>query len=541
MTAAGAAPAFTPARELPNGASFYSPVGLYEFQADHVAEAYLRTNPGLEQGLLAIWSTGLGKTILGMALAVLLFEDDQIDLVVVAAERNKIVDWKNDFEAFTALDVHRYHGTGRQKRLAKAIFPHVIVSTYETLRAELVSSERVPDRKTPRTIDGELMTTLGLRGKRVLWIFDEITALKSRSSLRHKAFAYVLKELRKGPNWQRVIGLTATPAESDFEDSYNLGRIASPSRMPTVADFEERFTTGRDPYGRYHFRKSAREEFGALFRPICLVKHKTDPDVIEQFPEQIEKAIRVPLETAHRKFYEAVQEMVTPTEDDSIQEAQRLEQVSFTILRMTAGHPASHLYAANPISRSIVEIMGVKALREMTSSKSVELIQRLKPLVKGQGEQVIVFSFFGRSVLKALGEDLRSAGFSVLDYHGGNSLHANERSKMEFIAGRGEILLASDAAAKGLNLPNATYVFEYESALTYALRTQRINRVHRLGSLKPSVTCYTLIAEDTLEVPIVGKVLRRNADHDAVVGQGDGEGYVSAADRREILGFGKKG
>lgn len=542
MTAAEAAPAFAPARELPNGGNFYSPVGLYGFQAEHVAEAYLRTNPGGDQGLLVIWDTGLGKTILGMALAALLWEDHAVDLVMVVAEKNKVADWQSDFESFTTLAVHRYHGQGRQRRLEKAASPHVVVSTYETLRTDLVDYERVPGRRgRGKTVDGPLVAALGLRGKRVLWIFDEVTALKSRSSLRHKAFAYVLKELRKGPHWQRAIGLTATPTERDFEDSYNQGRIVSPNRMPTVADFEEHFTQGRDPFGRYYFRRTARKEFAELFRPLCLVKHKSDQDVIEQFPQQIEKAVRVALEPAHAKFYRAVAEMVTPPEDMPAREVARLEQSAFTILRMTAGHPLSHLYADNAISRTIVEIIGEQGLRDIPSSKTAELISRLKPLVKGQGEQAIIFSFFGRSVLRALGDELREAGFSVVEFHGGNSLHANEQSKTEFIAGRAEILLASDAAAKGLNLQNARYVFEYESALTYAQRTQRINRVHRLGSGKPSVTCYTLLAEATLEEPIFQKVLRRNEDHDALVGGDTEDGYVSAADRREFLGFGRKG
>jgi superfamily II DNA/RNA helicase len=183
-----------------------------------------------------------------------------------------------------------------------------------------------------------------------------------------------------------------------------------------------------------------------------------------------------------------------------------------------------------------VDIVGREGLLGIPCAKSIELIQRLKPLVKGQGEQVVVFTYFGRTVLRALGDDLRAAGFTVAEYHGGHDLATNDRAKQDFLGGRTEILLASDAASKGLNLPNASYVFEYESALTFATRTQRINRIHRLGSAKKIVTCYTLIAEETLEPAIVRKVLTRNENHDALVGSDD-PGYVTAADRREVLGF----
>lgn len=536
MTAVEAAPVFVPARELPGGANFHSPRGLFGFQADHIAEGYLRTNPGAEQGLVVVWDTGLGKTIYGMALSALLFEDGQIDQVIVVAEKNKIVDWRNDFEAFTTLAAHVYHGTGRQKRLDKAEAPHVLVSTYDTLRTDLVTYKEVPNRKSKKAFDGPLMDSLGLRGRRTLWIFDEITALKGRGSQRHKAFDYVLRETRKTA-WQRVMGLTATPIERDIEDSYNIGRLVAPARSLIVADFEKAYTEGRDMYQRYVYRKGASEAFAERFRPICLIKHKTDPDVIEQFPKQVEKALWLPLEAEHRQFYHAVQEMLF--DGDGV--PQRLEDLAVTILRMTAGHPASHLYAHNDLSKMIVDVVGRDRLLEIPSTKSVELIQRFKPLIKGQGEQVILFSFFGRSVLRCVGEDLEAAGFSVAQYHGGQDLTQNERSKSAFIAGDAEILLASDAASQGLNLQNAGYVFEYESARTYARRTQRINRVHRISSDRASVSCYTCIAEGTVEEPIARKMLQRNEMHDHLVGGTVENGYVSADERRLLLEFGRKG
>lgn len=536
MTAAEAVPAFIPARELPNGANFYSPVGMYEFQAEHVAEGYLRTNPGGDQGLVVVWDTGLGKTIYAMALAALLFEDGQIDQVIVAAEKNKIIDWRNEFEAFTTLAAHVYHGQGRQKRLEKVGTPHVLVSTYDTLRTDLVTYKDVPGRKSKKAFDGPLMDALGLRGRRTLWIFDEITALKGRGSQRHKAFDYVLKETRKTA-WQRAMGLTATPIERDIEDTYNIGRLVAPARSLTVAEFEKIFTNGRDPYQRYVYKPGSSERFGDHFRPICLIKHKTDPDVIEQFPKQVEKALWLPLEPEHRQFYHAVQEMLFDGEGVP----PKYEDLALTILRMSAGHPASHLYANNELSRMIVDIVGRDRLLEVPSTKSAELIQRFKPLIKGQGEQVIVFSFFGRSVLRCVGKDLRDAGFAVVEYHGGQSLAQNEQAKNTFISGDAEILLASDAASQGLNLQNAGYVFEYESARTYARRTQRINRVHRISSTRPSVSCYTCIAEGTIEEPIARKMLQRNKVHDHLVGGSVEMGYVSADERRLLLEFGRKG
>jgi SNF2 family DNA or RNA helicase len=531
MTALADSPVpFTPARRLPNGEAIYSPLGIFEFQADHIAEAYVRLET--QQGLIAVWDTGLGKTWLAMALAAYLFEDNKIDRVIVVSEKNKLTDWRDEFERATNLHVHRYHGPGRQKRLEKAAWPHVLCTTYETARNELMVREAKVKGKRGRgtMVDGPLVEQQGLRGDRILWVFDEVTKLKNRASELHQAFNYILTQLRKGPNQQRVLGLTATPSERDFVDAYNIGRIVCPEKMPTVAEFERVFTRGHDDFGHLVFRSDRRDQFAALFQGIILRKRKSDPDVVEQFPKQIEKSIHVPMGSDHAKFYETVRELL----GDGASEADDLRM--FPIMRMTAGHPASHLHKTNEVSAAITDGVGEAGLRAIGSSKTERLIDLLKPIVKGQGAQVVVFTEFGGSVLLEVSRELLAAGFTVSEYHGGNTLFVNDRAKDEFIAGVTEILLCSDAASRGLNLKNAEYVVNYEAPVTFAKYQQRINRVHRIDSDKPICTAYTLILEGTLEEGIMQLVARRNDDHDVLLHDvEDGSMFVSAAQRREML------
>ena len=111
-----------------------------------------------------------------------------------------------------------------------------------------------------------------------------------------------------------------------------------------------------------------------------------------------------------------------------------------------------------------------------------------------------------------------------------------DRAKEEFTSGATEVFLASDAAAKGLNLGNASYVIEYESATTYAIRSQRFGRASRLSSTSPVVTCLTLVAHDTIEEGLFQLALRRNSDHDTAVGdQADDTAFISAQERRRML------
>ena len=527
MTALDEAPATTPGL-------FHTPwSGLLDYQAEGVALCYYGTNfeHGIDGGRLLLFEMGLGKTVCSIALACFLWEDHEIDRIVVACEKGKLTDWVNDFRSFSELGVRKYHGSNRKNMWAKDPQP-VMISTYETLRTDLMGWHKNEGKRGRGSrVDGPLMEALNIRASRTLWIFDEVTKLRGRGSQVHQSFDYALAQARKHTH-QRVLGLTGTPVERDFEDFYNVGRIVCPTVMPTVAEFEKRYTKGRDLLGRYIFQGGRKAEFAAMFTPVVIRKRKTDPDVIDQFPQMVEKMVEVELNPKHQQFYDAVLASFEDPEDIR----------SFTIARMTAGHPCSHLHADNPISRSIVEVMGEEFLRSIPSSKSVELINRLKPLVKGQGAQVIVFTYFGKSVLPELAADLRNAGFTVSTFAGGMNVGEQDRAREEFTSGQTEVFLASDAAAKGLNLGNASYVFEYESATTYATRTQRFNRAHRLSSAHPTVTGVTLIAQDTIETGLFNLALKRNADHDLATGdQSDGTSFISASQRRAMLRVGRKG
>jgi SNF2 family DNA or RNA helicase len=524
---------FTPARQLPNGELFHSDWGLLPYQIDGIAQTYIRTGKG-DGGYMAVWDMGIGKTVLGIAASCYLFENDEIDQVIVVCERNKRHDWVAEFEKFSALSVMLYHGSGRQQRLAKKGAPHVLVTTYETGKIELMTRKKNPGKRgRGSATDGPLMEALGLRGKRIFWVFDESPKMRNRTSEIHKSFEYAINQLRRGPHRQRLLGLTGTPIERGYEDAYNLGRIFFPSIMPTVAEFERVFTMGEDFHGNLIFREERAHQFAAMFRKGIHRKKKTDADVAASFPEKIEESIFVEMESVEREFASAVLE--TAAEMTHGMEEELAASLIWTAMRVTAGHPAAHLHTKGQISKRIAAALGPDALRSIGSAKTKELIERLRPIVKGQGAQVLVFSFFP-SVIREVARELRDAGFVVAEHHGQLSDAEIEEAKRAFKAGEVEILFSSDIGAKGLNLPEATYVIEYESALTYATRAQRIDRAHRIGSDKALVTGLTLVLHDTVEQNIFSGTIDRNAAQDLLLGdEEDGSAFISAETRREML------
>jgi SNF2 family DNA or RNA helicase len=523
--------AIEPARTLPNGRLYYSPWGLLPFQEIGVATVAVRTeDPCL--GQIAIWDTGLGKTHLMMATVALLFELGLIDQAVVCCERTKVKDWIDDFEKFTALRVGMFYGPKR-KRLYTDM-PPVIVTVYETMRVEVAGP------KGKRTGPGGPLTEM-FRHKRVLLGYDEVSKLGGRRSALYKAHEFFINAVRKDGHL-RVLGLTATPTEKgDTEGYFNIARLLAPNLAPTVAEFEAEHVKYRDIYGRPVYRKWTLPDFRQRIAPAILRKRKTDSDVIDQFPKQVEEATHVEMGDAQKAFYRAVECIYDPPEGEPDRRTE--EQMAaddrklFMVLRLIAAHPLSLSRTKIPLAKQITEKIGIEGLRAIGSAKTEELIKRLRKLCD-QDSQVVLFTFFAESVLPILLEEIRNAGFTVVEHHGGMTPVAQYRAQDAFKKGEVQIFLTSDAGARGLNFGQAAYVENYEATPIHDTYIQRMNRVNRLDSIHPSVTSNVFILDGTVEERMARSALRRNEEAELVIEDDIAdENYVSAEMRKELLGY----
>lgn len=528
----------TEVTDWPDDALYHSRLGLFEFQAEGIAEAYLATEDG--GGKLVVWDTGTGKSHFLMRMAALLAEDAAQglrthDLTMLICEKGKIGEWAEDFAKYTRLTTRIHHGPSRMKKLAKHGLPDVLITTYETAKADLVRFVKTPGKRGTSMEHGPLMEAIG--GLSVLWGCDEFGGkLGNRTSANYKAFDYVFRKMRKAhPKDHRVFGLTATPIERDWENAFNQFRLIRPDLMPTVAEFESYFVRSRDPFGRAKFREDRMGEFALMARPIIMRKRKTDPDVVAQFPKKVEEAKHLEMAADQESLYALVEDLGHGAEDD--------EPVPglWTCLRQVAAAPSSLLLTArngtSVLAKALVAELGEDYLRRVSSVKETALVDYLNPLVNGQGAKVVVFTFFGQSVLPVLARLLRSKGFKVYENHGGLSGAEMAQVRLAFKTDPDPcVFLTSDAGSRGINLPEATYVVEYESALTYANRTQRLDRIHRIDSDAPSVTCMTFIVNGTVEVKIIENVMTRNTQTDVLLDDLDaGEHFMTGADRRAAL------
>jgi SNF2 family DNA or RNA helicase len=505
----------TPSSAWPEGALYYSPKS-YPFQIDHIAKAYLGMFGGNQPEWMFAWDTGLGKSHAAMRLSALAFEDDLTDLVVLVCEKNKLKEWKADFDSFTRLSSRIHHGPSRKNKFAKEGLPDVLITTYETGKADLATVTKT-GRRGKTVTAGYVLDELTAAGRTPMVIFDEADKLSNRSSATYRAYEYILKTLRKRIPDLPVIMMTATSVRRDYENTFNQLRLLRPEAMPLIKEFEAYFVRGRDIYGKARYWDHRTEEFAAICQPLMLPKRKTDADVVAQFPAMTEEALWVDLEGAQKDAYKLVAEMAGAPG-------------AMTALRQLCAHPRALVHSAehgtSKLARELVEVYGREYLWSLPSAKTERLVEYLAPVVREQQAKAVVFTFFGPSVIPHLSEALQARGMRCFTF--------DELEEFKAHTG-GAVLLSSDAGARGVNIPEASYLVEYDMATTYGLRTQRLNRVSRLGQGGPTVTVRSMLARETIEVPLMYSMLRGNVQSDELLGGETGEQYMTAAMRKAML------
>ena len=101
--------------------------------------------------------------------------------------------------------------------------------------------------------------------------------------------------------------------------------------------------------------------------------------------------------------------------------------------------------------------------------------------------KVIVFDETQRSV-ERLGQELVLRGFKADTIHGGKSQGQRIRALDNFKASRTNVLVATDVAARGIDVSDITHVVNYSMPQTYQDYTHRIGRAGRAGKVGHAIT-----------------------------------------------------
>jgi superfamily II DNA/RNA helicase len=100
---------------------------------------------------------------------------------------------------------------------------------------------------------------------------------------------------------------------------------------------------------------------------------------------------------------------------------------------------------------------------------------------------VLIFSETKRGVEK-LSQDLIAHGFKADSIHGDKRQSQRQRSLTDFKQARIDILVATDVAARGLDIKDVTHVINYTTPQTYEDYVHRIGRTGRADALGKALT-----------------------------------------------------
>lgn len=108
-------------------------------------------------------------------------------------------------------------------------------------------------------------------------------------------------------------------------------------------------------------------------------------------------------------------------------------------------------------------------------------------LIKDDVAKVIVFDETQRNVEK-LSNELVARGFAADAIHGGKSQGQRERALRSFKGNKTTILVATDVAARGIDVADITHVINYSQPQSYQDYVHRIGRAGRAGRVGHALT-----------------------------------------------------
>lgn len=170
------------------------------------------------------------------------------------------------------------------------------------------------------------------------------------------------------------------------------------------------------------------------------------------------------------------------------------------------------------------------------------LLDELKKLNDDKSKKVIVF-VNSKKMCDYLGKQLELAHYNVGILHGGRSQDQREDTLLKFRDGEYTILVASDVAARGLDVPDVALVVNYDCPNKIESYCHRIGRTGRAGRSGVAITFLTdsdtdimyelrkyLEATET-EVP---SQLARNPASQAPLGSRDDKGHLIGVKRDSV-------
>ncbi|MEX2144796.1 MAG: DEAD/DEAH box helicase [Candidatus Spechtbacterales bacterium] len=124
-------------------------------------------------------------------------------------------------------------------------------------------------------------------------------------------------------------------------------------------------------------------------------------------------------------------------------------------------------------------------IKMRAGEQKIEILHKL--LIQPDFNKVLIFGRTKHGVEK-LSRDLFKKGFSAESIHGNKNYNQRQRALATFKENKLQILVATDVAARGLDIPNVSHVINYDMPGTYEDYIHRVGRTGRWGKKGKALT-----------------------------------------------------
>ncbi|MDO4258310.1 MAG: DEAD/DEAH box helicase [Actinomycetaceae bacterium] len=164
-------------------------------------------------------------------------------------------------------------------------------------------------------------------------------------------------------------------------------------------------------------------------------------------------------------------------------------------------HP-THIRAQDPQDQGATVNSVKQVIYRVHAMNKVEVVARILQSA-GRGRTVI-FCRTKRTAAQ-LGDDLTHRGFAVGSLHGDLGQGAREQAMRAFRKGKVDVLVATDVAARGIDVDDVTHVINYQCPEDEKIYIHRIGRTGRAGNSGTAVTFVDW--DDTPRWSLISKAL----------------------------------
>jgi superfamily II DNA or RNA helicase len=439
---------------------------------DHQSRAWYISREA--EGFAYFMEMGTGKTKVIIDVAAYLYSIGEIDTLFIISKNGVHVQWLTE-----QVPLHMPEWTNY--RCAPPLYTSLgkrdEAAVNETLGHKGLKVFSI-NRDALSSPNGEKRVASILLKTRALFAVDESTGFKNISAFRTKA----LMRLRKLARYRRIA--SGAPITKGVEDLYAQMMFISDDVFPvsSYAGFTSRYCKMGGYEGREVVGYQNLEDLQKCIDPYSYRVLKRD---CLDLPEKVYEERIVDLIPEQRKMYK--------------------EMANDLLVEMQSGQMVGALNVAASLSKLQQITSGFLIDSEGKIAWRAEPNPRIKVLLdvieEAGSAQAIVWCRF-REDVEAVKAALKNATVSLSEYHGGLSSDEKEANKLDFVTGRSQVLIATQAADSGLNLQNAALAIYYSNSFDADFRWQSEDRIHRIGQ-KNTCAYVDLVAPKTIDAKIV--------------------------------------